>query len=218
MSQAVQLRLLAAAAFLVGCAKAEKAPPVVTLSNSFAPPPANASAAPSASSTPAEIPSYTSSVALFAKDRLVACVDVIESAGLLDEVAKKAGVPAQKLVDDDAHGYFEGADTVVGGVLNKSLGKETAALLKPAGKPTPISKSCGEQFGSNRTIISTCIVGAGDKMRVALGITNFDALANDDRAMRGCLAAKGAWEETPKDSAAYLRAKHEQLYRSLLSQ
>lgn len=170
-----------------------------------------------------------SSVAAFDGDRLVACLDVAmtpepferlmamaQSAGKLD-----AGSDAQFLLDDDVRGYLNAQDTMIGSVLNDVYGKGTASALRPRGKPTPIGKPCRQQF-SSRTVIASCAVSArlqhdaGFDWRLGAEFLYFDALAGDG-AMKGCLGAKGNWEELPKDSAAFLHEKHDQLFRRLIN-
>lgn len=131
-----------------------------------------------------------------------------------------AGSTPQGLLDDDLRGYLSSEDAILGRLLDDAHGKGTAGALRPRGKPTPISKPCGEQF-TGRTVVASCSVqarvrwDAGPEWRLGLEILYFDALASD-AAMKNCLSAKGDWQELPKDSAKFLREKHDQLLRRVV--
>jgi hypothetical protein len=198
----------------------------ITVSAAVATPP------PPASSVPVE-PTLgedyaSSSAAVFDGDRLVACADVVMSKNPFDRLVAymrdagtlDGGTSTQFLVDDDVQGYFAGHDALMGRVLNDVFGKGTATGLRPKGKPTAIAKPCRQQF-SSRTIVASCAISArevwdgGLTWQLGAEFIYFDALG-DDRAMKSCLAAKGNWEELPKNSAEFLHEKHDQMFRRLL--
>jgi len=162
-------------------------------------------------------PSYASSVAVFTGDRLTACVEFVMDAGPLDLVSQKTGRSPQLLMDEEAIGLMSDADSAIGEILEESLGKQIVTALLPSGKPLPIGKPCDEQFPGRLTVAS-CVVGVGKAVRVALGVSSYDATTSSDRMMRGCLAAKGEWREAASDSRELRRERLNQRYRALLSE
>lgn len=180
-----------------------------------------------ASAAPAE-ELIGASASSFDGDRLVACTDIALAREPFERVRQIAldagkfdgGQTVEDLTTDDLHGYLNGADTMIGEILNKAHGKGTATALRPKGKATDISKPCREQFAA-RTIIASCSFSAtvqpdaGPAWRLGGQIIYFDALGGDG-AMKACLAAKGNWEELPKNSAEFLHEKHDQMFKRLV--
>lgn len=173
--------------------------------------------APASTTRTPERPGYASSVALFTGDQLTACVDLVTDATLFDDVGRHARMAPQLLVDDEALGLLSKGDTVIGPILEGSVGKDNLALLLPPGKPQPIGKPCDEQF-PGRLVVAGCVLGAGTKTRVALAIQSFDATSRSDRMMRGCLAAKGTWQEADRGSRELRRERLQQQLRALQQQ
>ncbi len=184
-----------------------------------------AAAAPPPSTVPSVAPDqdelepgqHASSVAVFKNDQLSACIDSIWASPLIEQIAIKAGKPVKEVIDDDVAGFVSGIDTLLGDILNESAGKEATALLRRSGKAQPLRQICDKQF-PGRTIVSSCVLGAGTKIRVGLEIRSFDAIPGNDRFMRGCLAAKGDWQEMAPDSRDFRREKLQQQLRALQQQ
>ncbi len=106
---------------------------------------------------------------------------------------------------------------MLGRALDETAGKEAAGMLRPVGKPQALRQICDKQF-PNRLIVSSCVLGAGKKIRVGIELRSFDAIAGNDRAMRGCIAAKGDWQEMATDSRDFKREQLQQRLRALQQQ
>ncbi len=170
----------------------------------------------------------SSSVASFDGDRLVACSDVVITrhsfgqmlADGVDAGQADAGTTLQNLVDDDIRGFFAWRYTLFSRVIIDAFGKGITSALIPKGEPTTVQKPCRQQF-SSRPIVAACAISArvvsdaGVTWQFGSEFIHFGALS-DDRAMKGCLAAKGDWAEPPKNSAELLHESRAQLFRRLL--
>jgi hypothetical protein len=172
----------------------------------------------------------------FDGDRLTACSQAAIDPDLIRRVQsaakdkpdagtqekKAASMSARELVEEDLIGFLSGADTVIGGAIDKVHGKGRADALRPRGKPQAIEDTCESQLASRKAISGCSVVAeihrdGGPSTRVAFTVAHFDALQGD-RAMRTCLAVKGKWFELPHDSLERMSQRHRQLYQQLSEQ
>lgn len=81
---------------------------------------------------------------------------------------------------------------------------------------TRISRDCGAQFAA-RTSLATCELHKTNDAGTGLSMREFkydaDALVKSDTAMKECLALGGTWDELPRNSPAWRRARLERLQR-----
>lgn len=214
--KALVVCLLAIAVSCKVATKQEAAPSVSAVASVAVPTPSIAPA-PVTAKDELEPGQHASSVAVFTGDRLTACIDSVWVFPQIDAIAAKAAKPVQELLDEEVEGFVLDYDTILGKALTESAGKEAGPLLRPPGKPQSLRQICGKQF-PGRLVVASCVLGVGKKIRVGIEIKSFDANPKSDRFMRGCLLAKGNWQEMSPDDRDFKREQLQQRLRELQQQ
>jgi hypothetical protein len=176
-------------------------------------PSATVSAALPPVTAPAPPPVDRVSVALFNKERLVACGDHWLTQGVLNPPAD-AGMTAESLQAEDLEVFLKGGKSFVGKLVRKlkDPGAKDSVALKFSGEGQQLKKLCAEQF-PGRTTIGRCRIGGvvtGGAKPILFGVETHSYVVDTDTFARQCIANGGDWSELAKDSLEFMQAKHEQ--------